>query len=189
MNFEAPPPLPGRWLARLTRVARAVGGILLSAGLAGCTITERPEPRTAAVRAEIAGKIAGIRDAILAKSAEGIVRPGTDDWSFTGPDGVTFDRKGFVGRTEALFARIVAIESLTTTVDRVELTSPTTADVEITQTMVRSERAADTGAVTRLWLHYRERHGWVLTPTGWRVRRVAFIGTPERRILATGETP
>lgn len=184
------PALSGRWWRVLLRVCGAVVGAVGLAVLAGCATSDGPEPRgAAAVRREIAGKIAGIRDAILAKSAEGIVRPGTEDWSFTGPDGVTFDRKGFVARTEALFARVVAIESLTTDVDRIVFASPTAADVEITQTMVRSERAADTGAVTRLWLRYRERHVWVQTPTGWRVRKVEFIGTPERRVLAAGEKP
>ncbi len=190
MQYGRSPALLLRWLRVLPRGCGVLAGALGWAVLAGCATAEGPEPRgAAAVRQEIAGKIAGIRDAILAKSAEGIVRPGTDDWSFTGPDGVKFDRKGFVARTEALFARVVAIESLTTDVDRIAFASPTAAEVEITQTMVRSERAADTGAVTRLWLRYRERHAWVRTPTGWRVRTVEFVGTPERRVLAAGEKP
>jgi len=105
MQYGRSPALLLRWLRVLPRGCGVLAGALGWAVLAGCATAEVPEPRgAAAVRQEIAAKIAGIRDAILAKSAEGIVRPGTDDWSFTGPDGVTFDRKGFVVRTEALFA-------------------------------------------------------------------------------------
>lgn len=133
--------------------------------------------------AQIRTRIAAIRAAILRKSAAGIVESGTPDWSFTGADGVTFDRAGFLKRTEALFERVVAIASLDTAVDTIAFADHATADVEITQTMVRSERVADTGAVTRLYLRYRERHTWVSTDGGWKVQRVQFIGTPERRVL------
>lgn len=149
----------------------------------GCTAPP-PTPRdNAAAEREIRGKIAGIREAILAKSATDIVRPSTPDWTFTAPDGVVFDRASYLVRTEALFSRIIAIESLTTTVDRVTFVDPSTAEVEISQRMVRSERAPDTGLVSRLSLRYRERHLWALTNDGWRVRRVEFIGTPERVVL------
>ncbi len=151
--------------------------------LGGCATAPRGVQSPEADRQEIAAKIAGIRDAILAKSAAGIVQSGTPDWHFTGPDGVSFDRAGFIARTKALFARVVAIESLDTHVDRIVLTGADAAEVEITQTMVRVERAAGTGVVARLRLRYREHHDWVRTPDGWRVRRVQFIGTPERTLL------
>ncbi|WP_414660460.1 DUF4440 domain-containing protein [Horticoccus sp. 23ND18S-11] len=137
-----------------------------------------------AAEPEIRAAIAGIRTAILERSAAGIVKDSTPDWTFTGPDGVSFDRAGFIARTEALFARVVAIESLDTTVDRIAFTDSATADVTITQTMVRAERSADTAVVTRLRLRYREQHAWVRTEQGWRVRQVRFIGTPERTVLA-----
>ena len=151
--------------------------------LAGCT------PKTATLagrdddaRRQIRTRIVGIRDSILARSAEGIVRDSTDDWSFTGPDGVKFDRVGFIVRTKALFARVTAIESLDTAVDQIVL-GRDTADVEITQTMVRQEKDPTTQVVTRLWLRYREKHRWVKTSRGWCVQSVSFIGTPERRVL------
>ena len=140
-------------------------------------------PTGEAAAAQIRTRIAAIRDSILRKSAAGIVHYGTPDWSFTGADGVTFDRAGFITRTEALFARVEAIESLETAVDRLDFTDASHAEVEITQTMVRREKAADTSAVTRLYLRYRERHTWVSTDDGWKVQRVLFIGTPERRML------
>jgi hypothetical protein len=169
-----------------------VAVLLAALGLAGCQATA---PSSAApsdpagARAEISGRIVGIRDAILARSAAGIVAPGTADWTFTGPDGATLDRVAFIARTEALFARIVTLESLTTEIDRIAFVAAATADVELTQTMVRTERGAAGAPDARLWLRYRERHRWVKTDTGWRVRTVAFIGTPERRPLAPGENP
>lgn len=160
---------------------------LLAAGLllprAHATEPAKSDANDAADR-EIRAKIAGIREAILAKSAAGIVQPGTADWLFTGPDGVTFDRAAFIQRTEALFTRVVAITSLDTTVDSIRFADASTAEVEITQTMLRSERAADTGAITQLKLRYREHHTWVRASDGWRVRRVEFIGKPERTVLS-----
>jgi hypothetical protein len=151
--------------------------------LGGC-LAARPDSQAAnKASLEIRGKIDGIRRAILAKSAAGILQPATADWTFTGADGVTFDRPGFLTRTETLFARVIAIESLETQIDRLTFPNPRTAEIEITQTMVRSERAADSSAVTRLSLRYREHHTWVRTNDGWRVRRVQFIGTPERKVL------
>ncbi len=188
-----PCPAPARGLVRRFPLRPGFVALLLVAfGLAGCQATAPSSagPRDPAVaRAEISGRIASIRDAILARSAAGIVAPGTADWTFTGPDGATLDRAAFVARTEALFARIVSIESLDTAVDRLAFADAATADVEITQTMVRTERGASGTPDTRLWLRYRERHRWVKTDTGWRVRAVAFIGTPERRPLAPGEKP
>ncbi len=167
-----------RWLQRASLVP-----LLTVLCLGGCSTSHRGLPSPEADKQEIAAKIAGIREAILAKSAAGIVKPGTADWSFTGPDGVSFDRAGFIVRTDALFARVVAIEWLETHVDSIVLAGPDTAEVEITQTTVRSERAAGTGVVGRFRIRYREHHHWVRTPDGWRVQRVQFIGTPERTPL------
>lgn len=119
----------------------------------------------------------------MAKQASGIVAPGTADWTLTGPDGVTVNRATYLARAEAQFARTVAIESLTTTIDRLEFPVPDRARLELTQTMVRVERAADGNATTRLWLRYREEHTWIRTDDGWRVQKVVFLGTPERRTL------
>lgn len=148
----------------------------------GCGQVSRPAASQAADR-EIRTCIARIREAILAKSAAGIVASATTDWTFTGADGTPFDRAAFITRTEALFARVRTIESLETQVDRISWTSRVAAEVEITQTMVRTEQAADPGAEIRLRLRYRERHTWVHTNEGWRVQRVSFIGLPERTIL------
>jgi hypothetical protein len=166
-----------RFLVRLVVLSWAL------VALVGCAV----KPATSVVEGDdarqlIRTRIASIRDSILARSAEGIVRDGTDDWSFTGPDGVKFDRAGFIVRTKALFARVTVIESLETAVDQIVL-GRDTADVEITQTMVRQEKDPATQAVTRLWLRYREKHRWVNTSRGWCVQNVAFIGSPERRVL------
>lgn len=132
--------------------------------------------------AQIRERIASIRAAILARQPEGIVAWGTDDWAFTGPDGVAVDKAAYLVRARALMARVDAVDALTTDVDRLDVHG-TTADVEITQHQERHERDAATGAVTHLRLRYREHHVWVLTADGWRVRRVTFIGTPERTVL------
>ncbi len=149
---------------------------------AGCAATAETMQGRDADRSQIQTRIAAIRDAILARSAEGIVRDGTEDWAFTGPDGTSLDRTAFIARTQALFARVPAIETLETKVDRLVVDADT-ADVEITQTMVRQEADPTTKIVTRVWVRYREHHLWVRTPRGWCVRRVAFIGTPERKPL------
>jgi hypothetical protein len=151
--------------------------LLLGLGLlAGCaTPAQRAE-------AQIREHIFSIRDAIRARQPEGIVRWGTDDWSFTGADGKAFGRAAYLDRARGMFARIVTLDSLETTVDRVEIRGPA-AEVEITQLMERHERDPATGAVTHLRLRYREQHDWVRTPEGWRVRAVRFIGTPERTVL------
>lgn len=152
--------------------------------LTGCGRPSRAEVEEQAGQ-EIRARIALIREAILARSAAGIVASATPDWSFTGADGVTFDRSGFIARTEALFARVQAIESLETRVDRITWTDPSTADVELTQTMVRVEQAATSAPAVRLRLRYQERHRWVHTAEGWRVQQVRFFGTPERTILTS----
>lgn len=156
---------------------------MLGALLAGCTAPAGSNGAGADHdSAEIRSRIASIREAILVKSAAGIVRDSTDDYALVGADGVRVDRAAFVTRTEALFARVLAIESLETAVDRIALTGDR-AVVEITQTMVRRERPAAGGSPVRLWLRYREQHTWVRTAKGWQVREVLFLGTPERRTL------
>lgn len=173
-------------LARHWTTWAAIAGALM---FAGCAATGAGSGISAGDRQEISDRIAAIRDAILAKSAAGIVRDATPDYAFTGADGVTFDREGFVRRTEGLFARVVAIESLDTHVDSIAAQPDGSAAVEITQTMVRREKAADTGAITRLWLRYREQHTWVRATGQWRVKRVQFIGTPERKVLPESGAP
>ena len=151
--------------------------ILLALGLAaGCAT---PAQRA---RAQITERIYSIRDAIRARQAEGIVRWGTADWSFTGPDGKVFDRAAYLVRARGLFERIVTLESLATVVDRIDVHG-TFADEEITQTMERHERDATSGEILHLRLRYREHHVWMVTSDGWRVQTVAFIGQPERTVL------
>lgn len=163
----------------LIQVAAWIAGLLLAGCAAPAGITGTGADRDTT---EIRSRIAAIREAILAKSAAGIVRDSTNDYALVGADGVRMDRSAFVTRTEALFARVIAIESLETTVDRIELTGDR-AIAEITQTMVRRERPAAGGSPVRLWLRYREQHTWVRTDKGWQVREVLFVGTPERRTL------
>ncbi|MEI6670040.1 MAG: nuclear transport factor 2 family protein [Acidobacteriota bacterium] len=131
---------------------------------------------------QIRERIASIRTAIVAKQAEGIVRWGTDDWTFTGPDATAYDKTAYLARTQALMARIVNVDALDTHVDRIDLRGDT-ADVEITQTMERHERDASTANVLHVRLRYREHHVWVRASDGWRVKSVSFIGTPERELL------
>lgn len=167
------------------RPAQLLSALALAA-LAGCATDANPTADPAAASREIRRHIAGIRTAILARSAAGIIQPGTPDWTFTGPDGITLDRAGFVARTTELFGRIVAIESLDTRVEQITFREPAVAEVEISQTMVRTERTTPAGPVARLRLRYREQHTWIHTPEGWRVRRVQFLSPPERTMLTGG---
>lgn len=150
---------------------------LLALGLAaGCTTPmERAD-------AQIRERIFSIRDAIRAREPEGIVRWGTTDWTFTGPDGQAYDRAAYLVRARGLFARTVTLDSLETTVDRLEVRDDS-AEVEITQVMERHERSADGTAIEHVRLRYRERHEWRRGPDGWRVRAVRFLGAPERTLL------
>ncbi len=158
--------------ARMT----AILGCALAGLLAGCVLM--------APRAEdqIRERIYSIRDSIRAKQAEGIVRWGTDDWSFTGPDGRRYDRAAYLVRARGLFERTVSVDSLETAVDRIELRGDR-AEVEITQRMERHERDPATGGVQHVRLLYREHHDWVKGADGWRVRTVRFLGAPERTVL------
>jgi ketosteroid isomerase-like protein len=148
-------------------------GLLL---LAACTT------KPGAAEAQIRERILSIRDAIRTKQPEGIIRWGTPDWTFTGPDGKDFDRAAYLDRARGLFGRIVTLDSLDTTIDRVEVKG-NIAEVEITQLMERHERDPATGRVAHLRLRYREQHDWVKADDGWRVRRVRFLGAPERTEL------
>lgn len=156
---------------------KAAALLLLALGLvAGCaTPAQRAE-------AQIRERIFSIRDSIRLKQAEGIVRWGTPDWTFTGPDGKIFDRPAYLVRARSLFERIPVLDSLETTVDRVDVRGDV-AEVEITQLMERHERDPVTGAVAHVRLRYREHHDWLRTGDGWRVRSVRFIGPPERTML------
>ena len=138
--------------------------------------------RSGRAESQIRQRIESIRASIVARQAEGIVRWGTDDWTFTGADGVSFDKAAYLDRTRALMDRIVSVDSLTTTVDAVQVAG-SDAMVEITQRMERHERDASTGAVAHVRLKYRERHRWVPAADGWRVRSVVFIGAVERDVL------
>jgi len=150
--------------------------LLALAFAAGCaTPAQRAE-------AQIRERIMSIRDAIRARQAEGIVRWGTADWSFTGPDGKALDRAAYLIRARGLFERITALDSLETTVERVDIRGDS-AEVEITQRMERHERDSATGRVDHVRLRYREHHDWLRAADGWRVRAVRFIGTPERTVL------
>lgn len=162
----------------MTFRAAVLFGLLAGFLLAGCT--------TPAQRAEtqIRERIASIRTAILERRAEGIVEWGTEDWSFTGPEGTRFDKAAYLARTRGLFDRVVAIDSLDTHIDTVAVHGAT-AEVELTQTMERHEREATSVVLSHLRLRYREHHDWVRTPDGWRVRTVRFIGQPERTVLST----
>ena len=168
---------------RTAAALRAGVHVLLGLLVVGCVQAGR-----GGAEDEIGAHLRAIRSAIVAKDAAGIVRYGTADWHFTGPDGKTYDRSAYLARTRALFARIEAIESLDTHVDRIEV-SGDRADVELTQTMIRRERGeadgagGSSGAVARVWLRYREHHVWRHLPEGWRVESVAFLGAPERRVL------
>lgn len=131
---------------------------------------------------QIRERLFSIRAAILAKDASGIVRWGTDDWTFVDQAGQAFDRAAYLVRAKGLFDRIVAVDALDTHIDRIAIQGAE-AQVEITQTMERHEREAGSGRVQHVRLRYREAQTWVLVTEEWRVRRVAFVGVPERTVL------
>jgi hypothetical protein len=131
---------------------------------------------------QIRERVASIRDAILAKNAEGVVKWGTDDWEMRAADGTRFDRSSYLTRTKALMDRVASIDSLTTTIDSL-VVNANEATVEITQLMERHERPASGGAVQHVRLKYRERHTWVRATDGWRVRLVVMLPGAEREVL------
>lgn len=158
-------PATGKWASSVPLFACLV--------FLGCASTGADAGR------QIRERIASIRTAILAKEPEGIIRWGTDDWTFVGPDGKAYDQAAYLVRARDLFNRIVTVDALDTKVDKIVVQGDT-AEVEITQTMERHERDAATGKVLHLRLRYRETHVWIRTGGEWRVRSVAFLGTPER---------
>jgi hypothetical protein len=168
---------------------RAAVRVILIRACAGAILLALIAPaasRAAGPEQQIRDRIDSIRRAIIARQAVGIVRWGTDDWLFTGPDGVSVDKTTYLTRARALMDRIVTVDALETTVDRVDVRGDT-ADVEITQAMERHERDAANGTIVHLKLRYRERHEWIRASDGWRVRRVSFIGAPERTVVS--QTP
>jgi ketosteroid isomerase-like protein len=150
--------------------------------LAGGVAAASSEPAEAAAAAQIRERILSIRDAIRAREPEGIVRWGTLDWTFTGPDGQSYDRAAYLERARRLFAQLVSLDSLETAIDRVDVRGEV-AEVEITQQLERHERDPQTGRVLHVRLRYREHHDWMRTADGWRVRAVRFLGAPERTLL------
>lgn len=143
--------------------------------MTGCMTLPSPET-------EIRSRLASIRTAILARNADGIVHWGTPDWTLVAADGTSHTRDSYLVRARALFERIEKVDSLETAVDRLDVRGDT-AEMEITQTMVRHERDAATARRLHLRLRYRERQTWVKTADGWRVRQVLFLGQPERTEL------
>jgi len=151
-----------------------VGVALFVAGLVGCSSIYGER--------QIRERIFSIREAILAKRAEGIVEFGTPDWRFDGSDRQSYDRAAYLVRTKKLFADI-QIESLETHIDRVDVRD-SRAEVALTQTMVRTEKDA-TGAPVRWKVRYHEKQEWVATPSrGWLVAHVSVFA-PEREKLPT----
>lgn len=147
----------------------------LLAALGGCS--------NAAVEQQIRERIGSIREAILARRAEGIVEFGTPDWIFVAPDGKSFDRVAYLERTKKLFGSVV-IESLDTHIDRIER-HDSRAEVWLTQTMVRVETDA-AGVRTRWRVRYQERQDWFETrERGWLVGRVTILSPPERKSLTS----
>lgn len=149
-----------------------IGLLVCAAMLAGCNglVAEK----------QIRERILSIREAILAKRAEGIVEFGTPDWRFDGSDRQSYDRAAYLVRTKKLFAEI-QIESLETHIDRVDVRD-SRAEVALTQTMVRTEKDA-TGAPMRWKVRYHEKQEWIETPSrGWLVARVSVFA-PEREKL------
>ena len=131
---------------------------------------------------QIRERIAFIRAAILARDAAGIVRWGTDDWTFVDGAGKSYDKAAYLVRTRALMERIVVVDSLDSRIDSIAVIGDT-ATVELTQTMERHERDAVAARIVHVRLRYHEKQTWTLTPAGWCVRRVAFAGPPERTEL------
>lgn len=134
-----------------------------------------------AMEEQIRGRLASIREAILAKRVEGIFEFGTADWTFVGPDGKTFDRVAYRARTEKLFAS-VEIESLDTRINAIHRHDER-AHVELTQTMMRVETTAS-GEKQRWRVIYDEKQEWRRSKDrGWLVARVEVIN-PRRERLA-----
>lgn len=128
---------------------------------------------------QIRERIALIREAILAKQAEGIMRHGTPDWTFIAPDGKTFGREAYLERTRSLF-QSVTIESLKTEIRYVTVRGDR-AELQLSQDMVRTEGDA-TGQPTRWRVTYQEIQEWVRAADGWHVARVQVF-TPKREPL------
>jgi hypothetical protein len=157
----------------------ALAGVILAGAFglgAGCaTVAQRGEE-------QIRARLGAIRGAILAKDGAGVVRWATADWVFVDHTGRTFNQAAYLERVRGLFATVVAIDRLDTQIDRIAM-GATSATVELTQTMERREQGPGGGRVGRVRLRYREAQAWILVDGEWRVRRVEFVGPPERTEL------
>lgn len=150
-------------------------GLVVAMFLAGCSSSGTAEK-------QIRERILSIREAILAKRAEGIVEFGTPDWRFDSADHKSYDRASYLARTKKLFAD-VQIESLETRIDRIDR-HDSRAEVSLTQTMIRTE-TDPSGTVTRWRVRYRERQEWIETAArGWLVTHVSAFAL-EREKLPT----
>lgn len=152
---------------------------LLFPGITLLLLAACVHPGAAPAERQIRERIALIRESILARNAEGIVRHGTPDWSFITPDGARVDRTGFIERTRRLFANS-EIESLQTDIFAVSVHGER-ANVQLRQQMVRTEKDA-AGQSQRWRVTYREGQEWVRTTEGWCVARVE-VYSPTREAL------
>lgn len=161
-------------MKRMALAGWILAGVLgLGAGCAGVA-----PPGEGQIRA----RLGSIRRAILAKDGAGIVRWATADWAFVDHTGRSFNQAEYLERVRGLFATVVAIDRLDTHVDRIAIAGAS-ATVEISQHMERREPGPGGNRVVRVRLRYREVQTWVLVAGEWRVRRVEFVGAPERTEL------
>ncbi len=131
---------------------------------------------------QIRERIGSVREAILAKRAEGIVQYATPDWTYRGPDGKSCDRGGYIERTRKHFST-VEVETLQTDIGSIDINGDRAA-VRIRQTMVRTE-TDPAGAIARWRVSYDESQEWRRTSRGWLVARVQ-MHAPARERLSPG---
>jgi ketosteroid isomerase-like protein len=118
---------------------------------------------------QIRERIGSVREAILAKRAEGVVQYATPDWTFRGPDGKSYDRGGYLERTRKQFST-AEVETLQTDIGSIDINGDRAA-VRIHQAMVRTETDS-AGGLARWRVTYDESQDWQKTSRGWLVARV-----------------